>query len=103
VIPLPSWGADRGSELLATRLDELPLDPAASTRPRLHAWYALVDAGLAPCHPRPRPALRALATRWLAGELDAAVDVPITVVCAVLDLDAAALAPVARARSAAGS
>jgi hypothetical protein len=34
-------------------------------------WGALVEAGLAPCHCRPRPALRTLARRWLAGELEA--------------------------------
>src|SRR5262249_41984801 len=55
-------------------------------------WFTLVDAGLAPCHARPRPALRTLAQRWLVGELDAAVDVPVAVVCGVLNLDAGALA-----------
>jgi len=31
-------------------------------------WDALVEAGSAPCHGRTRPALRALARRWLAGK-----------------------------------
>jgi hypothetical protein len=38
------------------------------TRPML--WYALVEAGLAPPRGGPRAALRTLATRWLAGELE---------------------------------
>lgn len=65
---------------------------------RAHALYVLVDAGLAPCHARPRPALRTLAQRWLAGELDAAVDVPVAVVCVALNMDATALAAAVRAR-----
>jgi len=38
-----------------------------------------------------------LAQRWLAGELDAAVDVPVAVVCVALDLDADAVAAAVRA------
>jgi hypothetical protein len=41
----------------------------------------------------------AIATqRWLAGDLDAAVDVPIAIVCVALNLDATALAAAVRAR-----
>jgi hypothetical protein len=36
-------------------------------------WDALLDAGLVPRRCRTRPAVRTLAQRWLAGELDAAV------------------------------
>src|SRR5262245_7127071 len=50
--------------------------------------------------PRPtRPTLRTLPQRWLAGEFDAAVDVPVTVVCGVLDPDATALAAAVRRRA----
>jgi len=43
--------------------------------------------------------VRALAQRWLAGELDATVDVPLAVVCAALNLDATALAAAVRTRA----
>jgi hypothetical protein len=62
-------------------------------------WYALRNAGLAPLRSRSRPALRTLAQRWLAGGLDAAVDVPVALVCGALGLDAAALAAAVRARA----
>ena len=58
----------------------------------LHLWDALLDAGLVPRRCRTHPALRTLAQRWLASELDAAVDVPVAVVCVALNLDATALA-----------
>lgn len=62
-------------------------------------WDALLDAGLVPRRCRTRPAVRALAQQWLAGELDAAVDVPIAIVCVALNLDATALAAAVRARA----
>ena len=48
---------------------------------------------------RRSPALRTLARRWLAGEFDAAVDVPVAVVCVVLNMDATALAAAVRKRA----
>jgi hypothetical protein len=62
-------------------------------------WGALVEAGLAPCHGRPRPALHTLARRWLAGELDAEVALPIAFVCDLLGIDAGMLAATVRARA----
>jgi hypothetical protein len=61
-------------------------------------WGALVEAGLAPGHGRPRPALRMLAQRWLAGELEAEVALPVDVVCTMLRIDAGVLAAAVRAR-----
>jgi hypothetical protein len=37
--------------------------------------------------------------RWLAGEFDAAVDLPVAVVCVVLNMDATALAAAVRKRA----
>jgi len=62
-------------------------------------WFALVEAGLAPCHARPRPALRMLAQRWLVGELDAEVALPVGWVCDMLGIDAGVLAAAVRART----
>lgn len=46
----------------------------------------------------PRPsAPRALAQRWLAGELDADVALPVQVVCTMLGIDAGMLAAAVRA------
>jgi hypothetical protein len=42
---------------------------------------------------------RALAHRWLLGELDAEVVVPITVACSALGLDAEALGDAVRRRA----
>src|SRR5262245_6996269 len=65
-------------------------------------WDALLDAGLVPRRCRTRPAVRTLAQRWLAGELDAGVDVPVAIVCVALNLDATALAAAVRARATSG-
>jgi hypothetical protein len=65
--------------------------------------------GLAP--PRPATAYarevardehrrRAVAVAWLLGELDGAVPLPVTLACAALDLDPAALAVAVRRRCA---
>jgi len=69
---------------------------AGAVRP--HLVDALLDAGLVPRHGRTRPAVCTLAQRWLAGELEGAVDVPVAVVCVALNLDATALAAAVRAR-----
>jgi hypothetical protein len=62
-------------------------------------WDALVDAGQAPSHGHPRPALRVLARSWLAGELEAEVALPVKVVCTMLGIDAGMLAAAVRARA----
>jgi hypothetical protein len=62
-------------------------------------WDALIQAGLAPSHGHPRPALRALARRWLAGELEAEVAPAVKVVCTMLGIDAGMLAAAVRARA----
>jgi hypothetical protein len=46
-----------------------------------------------------RPALRTLTRRWLAGELDAEVALPVEVVCTMLGIDARMLAAAVRARA----
>jgi hypothetical protein len=93
---------------------QLPLRRGGPTGPRALLcrllYYALVEAELGPSARRPlrgrtplarwrrhvRPAKRQLARRWLCGELDDQVALPIGFVCDALGLDAAALAAVVR-------
>jgi hypothetical protein len=93
---------------------QLPLRRGGPTGPRALLcrllYYALVEAELGPSARRPlrrrtplarwrrhvRPAERQLARRWLCGDLDDQVAVPIGWVCDQLGIDAAALAAAVR-------
>jgi hypothetical protein len=87
--------ADTGTHALLARLLLLALVDAGWTLdPCTTGWHRV-----APRQPRRWHGPRLLAQRWLCGELDAEVAVPIGWVCDVLGLDAGVLAAAVRART----